>query len=155
MRKALAAACLLWPACSPAQAVLTEDYARVTALVNYMSTFVGETLLACAAINVLTEKQAEARFAAYRERNAALFGRAERWSEDAERRLDEGGEGRDARRRAEDAALTAMAAASSRAYGELRAARDPAAFCAARLAAIQDGGFDASRNAELAKLLAR
>jgi len=74
-----------------------------------MSTLVGETLLACAAINVLTEEMAK----------------------------------------------EAMAAASSRANGELRAARDPAAFCAARLAAIQDGGFDASRNAELAKLLAR
>ncbi|MGQ0652590.1 MAG: hypothetical protein ACT4P4_10040 [Betaproteobacteria bacterium] len=155
MRRAFAAACLLWSACASGQATLIEDYARVTALANYMSTFVGETLLACAEIKVLTEEQAEARFAAYRKRNAALFERVERWSEEAERRLGERGEGREARQRSEDAGLTAMAAASGRAYGDVRAARDPAAFCAARFAAIQDGAFDATRNAELAKLLAR
>jgi hypothetical protein len=155
MTRAFAAACLLWPACVSAQASLIDDYARVTALANYMSTFVGETLLACAAVKVLTEEQAETRFAAYRKRNAALLERVERWSERAERRLDGRGEGREARQRSEDAGLTAMAAASARADGELRAARDPAAFCAARLAAIQDGAFDASRNAELAELLAR
>ena len=145
---------MLWSACAAAQAPI-DDYARVTGLVDYMTTFVGETLLACVAAKALTEGDADARFAAYRERNAVVFGRAERWSEDAERRFAERGEGREARLRSEDASLTAMAAASARAQGELRAARDPAAFCAARLAAIQDGSFDASRNAELAKLLAR
>jgi hypothetical protein len=48
-----------------------------------------------------------------------------------------------------------MAAASARAQQEVSAALDPAALCAARIAAIQNGGFDASDNAELAKLLAR
>lgn len=153
--RGLAAACLLWSTCASAQGSLIEDYARVTALLNYMTAFVGETLLACSAAKALTEDQAEARFAAYQQRNAALSGRAERWSKEVERRLEERGEGREARLRSEDAGLTAIAAASERAQADLRAARDPASFCAARVAAIQDGGFDASGNAELAKLLQR
>ena len=150
----IVAACLLWSAGASAQALI-DDYARVSALVYYMNTFVGETLLACTAAKALTEEQAEVRFAAYQKRNAGLFERAEHWGKEAERRLGERGETREAERRSEDESLTAMAAASARAQGELRAARDPAAFCAARLAAIQDGSFDASRNAELAGLLAR
>jgi hypothetical protein len=149
---AVAAAGALWPAWAGAQALM-EDYARVTTLVNYMTAFVGETLLGCAAAKALTEEQADARFAAYRERNAALLGRAERWSQAAERRLGEQGEGREARLRSEDAALTAMAAASERVQAELRAAPDPAAFCAARIAAIHSGRFDASGNPELGRLL--
>ena len=154
MRALLAAACLLASSGSAAQA-LAEDYARVAALVSYMSAYVGETLLGCAAAKTLTDEEADARFVAYRKRNAAIFERAERWSEDAERRLGERGEGREARQRAEDASLTAMAAASAHAQAFLRAARDPAEFCAARLVAIQGGAFDASTNAELSRLLAR
>lgn len=158
MRTLAAAMCLptflLWSAGSSAQALI-EDYARVAALVSYMKTFVGETLLACVEVRALPEAEAEPRFAAYQKRNAALFERAERWSKGAEGRLGGSGEGRDAQVLAEDASFTAMAAASARARGELGAASDPAAFCAARLAAIQDGSFDASRNGELAKLLHR
>lgn len=154
MRNTVAATCLLWWAGAVAQD-LSEDYARVTALMNYMQTFVGETLLACAAAKVLTEAQADARFAAYQARNSALSGRVERWSQEAERRLDERGEGRAGRLRAQHEGLTAMAAASARAQQDVSAAPEPAAFCAARIAAIQDGGFDASGNAELTTLLTK
>lgn len=134
---------LAWPGALAAQATLA-DYARVTALVNYMTSYVGETLLACAAAKTLTEQQAEARFTAYQQRNTALLERAERWSESAA-----------ARSRSDDEALTAMAAASARVQEEVGRQRDVPAFCAAQLAAIGNGGFDISSNAELQELLAK
>lgn len=134
---------LAWPGALAAQATLA-DYARVTALVNYMTSYVGETLLACAAAKTLTEQQAEARFTAYQQRNTALLERAERWSESAA-----------ARSRSDDEGLTAMVAASARVQEEVGRQRDVPAFCAAQLAAIGNGGFDISSNAELQELLAK
>lgn len=134
---------LAWPGALAAQATLA-DYARVTALVNYMTSYVGETLLACAAAKTLTEQQAEARFTAYQQRNTALLERAERWSESAA-----------ARSRSDDEGLTAMVAASARVQEEVGLQRDVPAFCAAQLAAIGNGGFDISSNAELQELLAK
>ena len=46
---------LAWSGRSPREATLA-DYARVAALVNYMTSYVGETLLACAAAKALTEQ---------------------------------------------------------------------------------------------------
>lgn len=145
---------LAWPGALAAQATLA-DYARVTALVNYMTSYVGETLLACAAAKTLTEQQAEARFTAYQQRNTALLERAERWRESAARRLAEQGASAAARSRSDDEGLTAMAAASARVQEEVGRQRDVPAFCAAQLAAIGYGGFDISSNAELQELLAK
>ena len=154
MRALVAAAGLLLAPTIWAQALL-DDYARVAALVSYMTTYVGETFIACAAAKALTEKNAEARFASYRERNAALLERADAWSREAERRLRAGGEGNAARLRSEDASLTAMAAASGHVQGELGQARDVPEFCRARIAAIESGRLDMSGNAELQQLLAK
>jgi hypothetical protein len=80
MRKRLTCLALaLCPAVAAAQTLL-DDYARATALVTYMTTYVGETLLACAAASALTEAQAETHFRSYRERNASLLDRADAWS---------------------------------------------------------------------------
>ena len=154
MRPLVVAVGLLLPLPGAAQALL-DDYARVATLVSYMTTFVGETLIACAGANAVTAQNADARFASYRERNAALLERAEAWNREAERRLRAGGEGHEARLRSEDASLTAMAAASAHVQGELGRAQDVPGFCAARIAAIESGRLDISHNAELQQLLAR
>ena len=132
---------------------LPESYGRMIALLDYMTAHVGELLLACAAKNILTEEQAEARYQAYRKRNAALLERAERWRQDAEKRLQARGEEREARRLAEEASFSAMAAASARAEKEIGKAGDARAACAPRLAAIESGGYDLSGNAEFVELL--
>ena len=150
----LMAACLV-PAGAAAQPAptLLESYVRVTELLSYMTVHVGELLLACAARNVLTEEQAEARYQAYRKRNAALLERAEAWSRDAEKRLQAQGEGRVAQRLADESDLTAKAAASMRAQDEIGKAADGRAACAVRLAAIESGRYDLSGNAEFVELL--
>ena len=149
------AACLLVPGPASAQSAptLLESYARAITLLNYMTTYVGESLLACAEKNVLTEEQAEARFKAYRVRNAMLLERAETWNHEAEKRLRAQGEDRAAQRRAEEAGMNAVAEASMRARGEMGAARDVRALCAAKAAAIEAGRYDLSSNAEFVNLL--
>ena len=145
-RSMAAAVCLVLAQAAQAQS-LPDSYARVTALLNFMTTYVGEVLLGCAEKNVLTEDQAEARFKAYRERNTALLERAEAWSREAEARLGT------ARRQGDQAGLGAVAEASTRAQGEVGTATDVRAFCAARLAAIESGNYDLSVNRELVDLL--
>jgi len=149
------AACLLLAGAAGAQSAptLLDAYGRAVALLNYMTTYVGESLLACAAKNVLTEEQAETRFEAYRVRNAVLLERAETWSKDVESRLRAQGEERAAQRRAEEAGLSAIAEASVRAQGEISNARDVRALCAAKLAAFEAGSYDLSSNAEFVTLL--
>jgi hypothetical protein len=149
------AAWLLLPAAAGAQSApaLLESYSRATALLNYMTTYVGEVLLGCAEKKVVTEEQAEARFTSYQKRNAALMEQAEAWSREAEARLRAQGDERNARRQADQAGLGAVAEASTRAQGELGTAKDPGAFCTARLAAIESGSYDLSVNRELAELL--
>jgi hypothetical protein len=134
---------------------LLEAYARATLLVSYMTTYVGETLLACVEAKALTEEQAEQRFAAYRSRNAALLDRVDAWSKSAEEQLRSQGGASAALRMSDDASFTGAAEASRRAEGEVGAARDARAFCAARVAAFESGVFDLSTNPELGKLLAR
>jgi hypothetical protein len=132
---------------------LLDSYARVTTLLTYMTTYVGETLLACVEKNVLTEEQGEAHFKAYRERNATLLERAESWSQQAEQRLRAQGEERAAQIVAEDASLTAMAAASARAQSVIGKAGDTRAACTVIMAAIESGRYDLSGNAEFVELL--
>ena len=149
------AACLLLPEPAGAQSAptLLESYARAITLLNYMTAYVGESLLACAEKNALTEEQAEARFKAYRVRNAMLLERAETWNQEAEKRLRAQGEERAAQRRAEEAGMSALAEASMRAQGEVGTARDVRAFCAAKSTAIEAGSYDLSSNAEFVNLL--
>ena len=149
------AACLLpsGPAGAQSAPTLLDSYARAITLLNYMTTYVGESLLACAEKNVLTEEQAEARFKSYRVRNAMLLERAETWNKEAEKRLRAQGEDRAAQRRAEEAGMNAVAEASMRAQGEIGAARDVRALCAAKSAAIEAGSYDLSSNAEFVNLL--
>jgi len=149
------AACVLLPGPAGAQAAptLLDSYTRAITLLNYMTAYVGESLLACAEKNALTEEQAEARFKSYRERNATLLNRAETWSQEAEKRLRAQGEDRAAGRRAEEASMSAVAEASMRAQGEIGNARDVGALCAARSAAIEAGSYDLSSNAEFVNLL--
>lgn len=144
---------LAGPAAAQSPPSLLDSYARVTSLLDYMTSYVGEALLACAAKNVLTEEQAEARYQAYRKRNAALLERAEAWNQDAEKQLHAQGAERAARLAAEDASLTAMAAASARAQGVIGKATDARAACATMMAAIESGRFDLSVNAEFVNLL--
>lgn len=144
---------LAGPAAAQSQPTLLDSYGRVTSLLDYMTGYVGEALLACAAKGVLGEEQAEARYQAYRKRNAALLERAGAWNQDAEKRLNAQGDERVARRVAEDASLTAMAAASARAHGEIGRASDVRAACAAKIAAIQSGHYDLSSNGEFVNLL--
>ena len=149
------AACLLLPGPASAQSAptLLDSYARAITLLNYMTTYVGESLLACAEKNVLTEEQAEARFKSYRERNAKLLERADTWNQEAEKRLRAQGQDRAAQRRVEEAGMNAVAEASTRAQGEIGAARDVRALCAAKAAAIEAGSYDLSSNAEFVNLL--
>jgi hypothetical protein len=153
--KLVLAASLLLPAAASAQSApaLLESYSRATTLLNFMTTYVGEVLLGCAEKKVVTEEQAEERFASYRKRNAALLERAETWSQEAEARLRAQGGEREARRNADKAGLGAVAEASTRAAGEIGKAGDARAYCAARLAAIESGSYDLSTNAELMNLL--
>jgi hypothetical protein len=155
MRRVLLATGLALPIGGAAQPppTLLESYARVTALQSYMTGHVGELLLACAEKNAITEGQAEARYQAYRQRNAALLDRADAWSKDAEKRLQAQGDEHEARRLAQDADLTAMAAASARAQGLIDKARDTRAACEAVMAAIDAGRYDLSGNAEFVNLL--
>jgi hypothetical protein len=149
------AAGLLLPCPADAQSppTLLDSYARAITLLNYMTAYVGESLLACAEKNALTEAQAETRFKAYRVRNAMLLERAETWNQEAEKRLRAQGEDRAAQRRAEEAGMSAVAEASMRAQGEIGNARDVGALCAARSAAIEAGSYDLSSNAEFVNLL--
>ena len=149
------AACLLLPGTVGAQSAptLLDSYARAITLLNYMTAYVGESLLACAEKNAMTEEQAEARFKSYRARNARLLERAETWNHEAEKRLRAQGEDRAAQRRAEEAGMSGVAEASMRVQGEIGTARDVRAFCAAKSAAIEAGGYDLSSNAEFVNLL--
>ena len=152
----LALAGLVLPLAALAQAqppaTLLESYERVTALSNYMTSYVGELLLACAAQNALTEAQAEASYQVYRKRNAGTLERVKAWSEDAEKRLQAQGEGQAARRIAQEGEQTGMAAGSMRAQGAIGKVKDVRAACATVTAAIEAGSYDLARNAELAEL---
>jgi len=143
---------LAGPAAAQSAAPLLDAYGRVTTLLNYMTMYVAESLLACAAKNVLTEDQAEARFQAYRERNAAMLERAENWSQQAEARLRAQGAERAARRAAETG-LGAVAEATVRAQGEIGKAGDVRAACTAKITAIQSGHYDLQSNSEFVNLL--
>lgn len=157
VRVTMAAACLLAPGTSAAQAAPAEldAYARVVAILNGTTAYVGESLLACAAAKVLTEGEAEERFRSYRERNAASAARAEAWSREVEGRLRARGEERAARQRAQEAGLSAIASSSQQAEREIGAAPDTRAICTAQLAAIEAGAFDLARNPEFVGLLGR
>jgi len=137
----------------PAQ-TLHKAYARVTTIVNFTTVYVGESLLACAAAGAISEAEAEEQFQSYRQRNAALDARVEAWSRETELKLRGRDAERAAREDAREAGLSAVAGASLHAQREVGAAPDARAFCAARLAAINAGAFDLSRNAELLALLA-
>jgi hypothetical protein len=158
MRTALAVAgCLLVAGTAAAQTdeAFAAAHARVTAIVNFTTVYVGELLIACAEAGALTEAQAEERFQSYRSRNAALIERAESWSREAERRLQGQDGARAARERAREAGQAAVAGGSLHAQREVDIAVDARAFCAARVTAIDGGAFDLSRSAELRALLER
>jgi hypothetical protein len=160
LRRALTAAlavCVLLPGASVAQTAQAEldAYARVVAILNGTTAYVGESLLACAAANALSEAEAEARFKSYRERNAALVARAEAWSREMETRLRAQGAERAARARAEEEGMSAIASSSQQAEREIAAGPNARAICAERLAAIEVGAFDLSRNPEFLGLLGR
>ena len=154
-RSTMALACLLLPGLAGAQSAppLLDAYGRTVALLNFMTTYVAESLLACAEKNVLSEGQAEARFKAYRERNAALLERAGTWRQEAEKRLRSHGEERAAAERADEAGMGATAAALARVQAEIEKVRDVRALCAGKLGAIESGRYDLSLNAEFVGLL--
>ena len=152
---ALAASLLALPGAVTAQQppLLAESYGRMNALLDYMTGYVAETLLACVGRSVLSEAQAEAHYRAYRARNSALLERAEQWRQAAERRLESQGEARAARQSADESGTTAMAAASVLAQEQIGKAADARAICSERLAAFESGRFDLSGNQELVNLL--
>jgi hypothetical protein len=140
-------------AAAQAGSPLLESYGRVVALHDYVVGHVGELLIACAAQKVITDAQAEARYQAWRKRNAALLERAERWQQEAEKRLEAQGEERGAQQRGREASANATALASVRAQAVIGNARDAREACTVRLAAIESGQYDLSRNDELVGLL--
>ena len=151
----LAASLVALPGTAGAQQApsLVESYGRVAALLAYMTGYVGEILLACAAKNVLTEEQAEARYQVYRARNAGLLKQAEQWQQAAETRLQAQGDAREAQSLAGESETTAMAAASIRAHEVIDKAAHARTACGERFAALESGHYDLSRNAELVGLL--
>ena len=150
-------ACLLLPGAAAAQSVppLLDAYGRSVALLNFMTSYVAESLLACAEKNFLADGQAEARFKAYRERNATLLERADTWRQEAEKRLRSQGEERAAQERADEAGMSATAAAMARVQAEMDKVRDVRALCAGKIEGIESGRYDLSLNAELVGLLDR
>lgn len=151
----LLAACLALPVAAAAQSAppLLDAYGRVIALLNFMTSYVGQSLLACAERSFLTEAQAESRFQAYRGRNAAILERADRWRQDAENRLRLQGVERAAEERAGEAGTGATTMALARVQEELDKVRDLRALCAGKVDAIAVGRYDLSLNAEFVGLL--
>lgn len=151
----LLAACLALPQAAAAQSAppLLDAYGRVIALLDFMTSYVGESLLACAERSFLTEAQAEARFWAYRERNATLLERADRWRKAAERRLRAQGDERAAQDRAGETRTGATTMALARVQEEVGRVRDLRALCAGKAEAIATGRYDLSLNAEFVGLL--
>jgi hypothetical protein len=149
------AACLMLPGAAAAQSApsLLDAYGRAIALLHFMTSYVSASLLACAETNVLTEGQAEARFQAYRERNAALLERAEAWRREAEQRLRSQGDERAARERSDEAGMSATAAALARVQQEMAKVGDVRALCAGKFEGIESGRYDLSVNAEFVGLL--
>ena len=153
--RALLAACLLFPGMAGAQSApsLLEAYGRTVALLNFMTTYVAESLIACGDKGFLAHGQAEARFKTYRERNAALLERGDAWTKGAEKRLASRGDERAALERAEEAGMGATAAALARVQAEMDQVRDIRALCAGKVEGIEAGRYDLSLNAELVNLL--
>lgn len=151
----LLAACLALPGAAASQSAppLLDAYGRVIALLDFMTSYVGQSLLSCAERGFLTEAQAESRFLAYRARNAAILERADRWRLDAEKRLRSQGEERAAEERAGEAGTGATAMALARVQEEVDKVRDLRALCAGKAEAIAAGRYDLSLNAEFAGLL--
>jgi hypothetical protein len=149
------AACLVLPgpAAAQSQSALVDSYGRVIGLLDFMTSYVGEFLLACAERNFLSEAQTEARFQAYRERNAALLERADAWRQEAEKRLLAQGEGRAAQERAESAGMSATSVALARVKLEIDKAGDVRALCGARLEGFESGRYDLSVNADFVGLV--
>jgi hypothetical protein len=132
---------------------LLDAYGRTVALLNFMTTYVAESLLACEEKQALAKGQAEARFKAYRERNAALLERADIWRREAEKRLASQGEERAAQERADEAGMGATAAALARVQAEMDQVRDLRALCAGKVEGIEAGRYDLSLNVEFVGLL--
>jgi hypothetical protein len=155
MNPLVLAACLVLPCQAAAQSpsALLDSYGRVIGLLDFMTSYVGEFLLACAEKNFLTEGQTEARFKAYRERNAVLLERADAWRQGAEKQLHAQGEGRAAQERAESAGMSATSVALARVRMEIDKAGDVRALCSARLQGIESGRYDLSVNADFVGLL--
>jgi len=153
--RALLAAGLLFAAAATAQPApsLLDAYGRTVALLNFMTTYVAESLLACAEKSFLPEADAQARFKVYRERNAALLERADAWRQEAEKRLRSRGDESAAQERAEEAGAGATAAALGRVQAEMDQVRDVRALCAGKLEGIESGRYDLSLNAEFVGLL--
>lgn len=154
-RALLATACLLLAGTASAQSTppLLDAYGRTVALLNFMTFYVAESLLACEEKNVLAKGQAEARFKTYRERNAALLERADAWRQDAEKQLRSQGEERAAQERADEAGMGATAAALARVQAEMDQVRDVRALCTGKAEGIEAGRYDLSLNAEFVGLL--
>ena len=149
------AACLLLPGAAAAQSApsLLDAYGRTIVLLHFMTSYVAESLLACAEKNVLADGQAESRFQAYRERNAALLERADTWRQEAEKRLRSQGKERAGLERADEAGMSATAAAMARVQVEMDKVRDVRALCAGKIEGIESGRYDLSLNAEFVGLL--
>jgi hypothetical protein len=154
-RALLAAACLLLAGTASPQSApsLLDAYGRTVALLNFMTSYVAESLLACEERKILAEGQAETRFKAYRERNAKLLERADTWRQETEKRLRSQGEERAAQERADEAGMSATAAALARVGAEMDKVRDTRALCVGKVEGIESGRYDLSLNAEFVGLL--
>jgi len=149
------AACLLLPGAVAAQSALPllDAYGRSIALLNFMTSYVSVSLLACAENGILTEAQAEVRFQAYRERNAALLKRAENWRQEAEKRLRAEGKEGAAQERADEVGGSATSLALARVQEEISRISNFRALCAGKIEGIEAGRYDLSLNAEFVALL--
>lgn len=141
------------PVAAQSPLALLDAYGRTIALLNFMTSYVAESLLACAEKNALSDGQADARFKAYRERNAALLERADTWRQEAEKRLRSQGEEHAADLRAGEAGMSATAVALARVQAEMEKSRDVRALCTGKIEGIESGRYDLSLNVELVGLL--
>jgi len=134
---------------------LLDAYGRSIAMQNFMTSYVSVSLLACAEKGFLTEAQAEARFQAYRERNAALLKRAESWRQEAEKRLRALGKEDAAQERADEVGGSATSLALARVQEEISRVSNFRALCAGKIEGIGAGRYDLSLNAEFVGLLGK
>ena len=134
---------------------LLDSYARVVTLANNAPAYLGELFQGCASAGIMSADLAEARRAAYIQRNTETIRRIAAWMKKTEARLTNAGLERAASERSYDAGMAAAAAGAKRARDELTSGGNIGALCRARLEGLDAGTYDLERNAELLAIIGK